>query len=260
VSSRPLQRTSRTSLRSPRERRRQRRLAEILQAGFEEFAERGYAATRLDDVGERVSLTKGAIYLYFRDKEELFRAVVRSVIQPALQLVRDAARSFDGPTEELLRRLLMTFYREIARDRRRSKLLRVLVAEGPNFPELTEFYYSEVIQHGIGCFKAAIKRGIDRGEFRPSLVKEYPQVVMGPAIAAVIWSVLFNKSHPLDLDRYSRAHFDLLMNGLKLHAKPPAKNAREVRRQFSAPGSPAGNIKVSPKPVSGGRLRLRSRQ
>ncbi len=202
-----------------RERRRRQRLAEILEAGFEEFAQRGYAATRLEDVGERVNLTKGAIYLYFKDKEQLFKAVVRSVIQPVLQQVKNVSESFDGPTEELLRMLLMTFYREIARDLKRSRLLRVLVAEGPNFPELTEFYYREVIQHGIGSFKSAIKRGIERGEFRPSPERDYPQVVMGPAIAAVIWSLLFGKSHPLDLDGYSRAHFDLLMNGLKMHAK-----------------------------------------
>jgi AcrR family transcriptional regulator len=219
VSSRPTEAASRRSPGSTRLRRRQQRLSAILGAGFEEFAQRGYAATRLEDVGERVSLTRGAIYLYFKDKEELFRAVVRSVIKPVLQQVKDVTQSFDGPTEELLRLLLMTFYREIARDRRRSRLLRVLVAEGPNFPELTEFYYSEVIRHGIGCFKAAIKRGIDRGELRSSPVKDYPQVVMGPAIAAVIWSLLFGKTHPLDLDKYSRAHFDVLMNGLKMHAK-----------------------------------------
>ena len=200
-----------------RERRRQHRLAEILEAGFEEFAQRGYAATRLEDVGQRVSLTRGAIYLYFKDKEELFRAVVRSVIQPVLQQVRSVTENFDGSVEELFRLLLMTFYREIARDHRRSRLLRLLVADGPNFPELTEFYYSEVIQHGIDCFKSAIKRGIERGEFRPSLAKDFPQVIMAPVIAAVIWSLLFGKAHPLDLARYSRAHFDLLMNGLKVH-------------------------------------------
>jgi AcrR family transcriptional regulator len=205
-----------------RERRRQHRLAELLEAGFEEFAECGYAATRLEDVGERVNLTRGAIYLYFKDKEELFKAVVRSVIQPVLQEVRTVAGSFDGPVEELLRLILMTLYREIARDRRRSRLLRVLVAEGPNFPELTEFYYSEVIHHGIGCFKSAIKRGIDRGEFRSCLVKDFPQVVMAPVIAAVIWGLLFGKSHPLELDRYARAHFDLLMNGLKVRQETTA--------------------------------------
>ena len=206
---------------SLRERRRQRRLAEILEAGFEEFAQRGYAATRLEDVRERVNLSKGAIYLYFKDKEELFKAVVRSVIQPVLQQVAKVAETFDGSTEELLRLLLMTFYRNIAKDRKRSRLLRVLIAEGPNFPELTEFYYKEVLRHGIGGFKAAIKRGIDRGEFRPSLVSDYPQVVVGPAIAAVVWTLLFGKSHPLDLDGYFRAHFDLLMNGLKARSKAP---------------------------------------
>jgi AcrR family transcriptional regulator len=209
-----------------RERRRQHRLAELLEAGFEEFAERGYAATRLEDVGERVNLTRGAIYLYFKDKEELFKAVVRSVIQPVLQEVRSMAESSDGPAEELLRLLLMTFYREIARDRRRSRLLRVLVAEGPNFPELTEFYYREVIDHGIGCLKSTIKRGIERGEFRSCPVKDFPQVIMAPVIAAVIWSLLFGKSHPLDLDKYSRAHFDLLMNGLKLQPSDATRDSR----------------------------------
>jgi len=200
---------------SLRDRRRQQRLVSILEAGFEEFAQRGYAATRLEDVGERVCLTRGAIYLYFKDKEELFRAVVRNVIHPALQEVRSAIGSFDGATEELLRLLLMTFYREIAQDGRRRRLLRVLVAEGPNFPELTEFYYKEVIQQGIGCFESAIKRGIDRGEFRSCLARDFPQVVIGPVIAAVIWRLLFGQSHLLDLDQYSEAHFDLLMNGLK---------------------------------------------
>ena len=208
---------------SMRDRRRQHRLAQILEAGFEEFAQRGYAATRLEDVGERVNLTRGAIYLYFKDKEELFRAVVRSVIQPVLQQFRSVTLSFGGPTEELLGLLLNTFYREIARDRRRSRLLRVLVAEGPNFPELTEFYYREVIQQGIASFKAAIMRGVERGEFRPALVRDFPQVVMGPAIAAVIWSLLFGKSHPLDLDGYARAHLDLLLHGLKVSATTRAE-------------------------------------
>src|SRR5215472_5971268 len=118
VSSRTARAPSPTPSRSMRERRRQHRLSEILEAGFEEFAQRGYAATRLEDVGERVNLTRGAIYLYFKDKEELFKAVMRSVIQPMLQEVRSVAENADGSVEELLRLLLMTAYREIARDRR----------------------------------------------------------------------------------------------------------------------------------------------
>src|SRR5215472_12904511 len=98
VSSRTVRATSRKQPGSLRERRRQQRLAEILEAGFEEFAQRGYAATRLEDVGERVSLTRGAIYLYFKDKEELFRAVVRNVIQPVLQQVRSVTENFGGPS------------------------------------------------------------------------------------------------------------------------------------------------------------------
>jgi AcrR family transcriptional regulator len=215
VSSRAAASAHRPRTPSLRERRRQQRLAEILRAGFEEFAQYGYAATRLEDVGERVNLTKGAIYLYFKDKEELFKAVVRSVIQPALQEATAAAENFTGSSEELLRLLLMTLYREIVHNRKRSRLLRILIAEGQNFPELTEFYYREILQHGIGGVKIALARGVARGELRPSLARDYPQVVVGPVVAAVIWTMLFGKSHPLDLDGYCRAHFDLLMNGLK---------------------------------------------
>jgi AcrR family transcriptional regulator len=241
MSSRPARRSSRNGSDSTRLRRRQQRLAEILEAGFEEFAQRGYAATRLEDVGKRVNLTRGGIYLYFKDKEELFRAVVRNVIRPVLQQFSAVMHSFEGPTEELLRLLVMTFYRQIARDRRRSRLLRVLVAEGPNFPELTQFYYTEVIQHGIGCFKAAIKRGIDRDEFRRCPVKDYPQVVMGPALAAVIWNLLFGKTHPLDLDKYFRAHFDLLMNGLNLHSPATGRRVPLPRGEAARPAAALRN-------------------
>ncbi|HVB80264.1 MAG TPA: TetR/AcrR family transcriptional regulator [Candidatus Binataceae bacterium] len=216
MSSRSASSTSRVVGSSPRQRRKQRRLTEILEAAFEEFTQRGYTATRLEDVGERVSLTKGAIYFYFKDKEDLFRAVVLSVIQPTIRNIVALAEHFEGPTEELIRLLMTTFYREVVRDRKRSRLIRLLIAEGPNFPELTEFFYNELLQHGIGSLKLAIQRGVDRGEFRPGLVGDYPQIIMAPAVVAVIWMLLFGKSHPLDLERYFQAHCELVMNGLKV--------------------------------------------
>jgi AcrR family transcriptional regulator len=219
VSSRSASLTRSIERLSPRERRKQRRLAEILEAAFEEFAQRGYNAARLEDVGERVSLTKGAIYFYFKNKEELFHAVVPSSIQPTLRKIAALAQRFEGPTEDLIRQLPGTFYSEIVNDPKRSRLFRLLIAGGPNFPELAKFFYNEVPRPGIASLKLAMRRGVARGEFRPAPVSQYPQIIMGPAIAAIIWTSLFANSRPLDLERYLEAHLDLIMNGLKVRPK-----------------------------------------
>jgi AcrR family transcriptional regulator len=122
-----------------RERRRQHRLAEIMQAGFEEFAQRGYAATRLEAVGQRVSLARGAIYLYFQRQGRTVQSRHTQRYSARAPAGSERNRELWRLQRRTARSLLMTFYGEIARDRRRSLLLRVLVAEGLNFPELTEF-------------------------------------------------------------------------------------------------------------------------
>ena len=59
------------------ERRKEARPAELLAAALELFVEKGYAGTRLDDVAQRAGVSKGTLYLYFENKEDLFKAVVR---------------------------------------------------------------------------------------------------------------------------------------------------------------------------------------
>ena len=68
----------------PSPRRREQKLhrqEEILAAAFEVFAAHGYEATRIDEVARQAGIAKGTIYLYFRDKERLFQAVVRNLSQ-----------------------------------------------------------------------------------------------------------------------------------------------------------------------------------
>ncbi len=200
---------------APRRRReRQVRESEILEAAFAEFAAQGYAATRLEDVARRAGVAKGLPNFYFDSKEELFKAVLRRLVLPDWSLLEpDLARS-DAPTVELLRSLMTLAYQRLVGNPRAHRLLRLLIAEGPKFPELAEFYHAEVIGRAVALFDRMLTRGVARGEVRPGPVLACPQAIMGPAVMAIVWQLLFADRHPLDLARFFEAHFDLVTNGL----------------------------------------------
>jgi AcrR family transcriptional regulator len=200
---------------SPRRRRKEQRPGEIIEAALQEFALRGFAATRLEDVAERVGVTKGTIYVYFKDKEELFKAAARSSIEPALNEIESLAADFDGSAEELLRAHVMAAYPKMVTSPRAGQILRLLLAEGAQFPELVEFYYREIISRGLSMLKGVIDRGVARGEFRRTRATDFPQVVFGPVIAAVIWNLMLARHHSIDFEAYARTHVDLILNGLK---------------------------------------------
>jgi len=199
---------------SIRRSRKEQRPSEIINAAFEEFSKRGYEAARLEDVADRVGVTKGTIYFYFKDKRELFKAVVQKFIQPIFRQVAGLDSNYEGTTQELMHDQLKVIYRELVRNRRANQLMRLIIAEGPQFPELPEVYYREIVRHGIEVLRHVIERGVARGEFRRSRISEFPQLLFAPVMTAVIWNLLFNRLKPLDLDRYSEAHLDLLLNGL----------------------------------------------
>ena len=198
-----------------RRRRKEQRPAEIIDAALEEFGRRGFAATRLEDVAERVGVTKGTIYFYFKDKEELFKAAARSSLMPALKEVEALSTSFEGSAEELLRAHYGALYRLLLKNPRAQQILRLLIAEGPQFPELVDFYYRDIVSRGLSIVTRVIERGVERGEFRRTRVTDFPQVMFGPVMTAMVWSLLMLKKHPIDFDAYARTHLDLVLNGLK---------------------------------------------
>ena len=184
-----------------------------------EFARRGFAATRLEDVAERAGVTKGTIYFYFKDKEELFKAAARSSLEPALNEIEALGAQFEGSAEELLRAHLMAVYPKLVTNPRAGQILRLLIAEGPQFPELVEFYYREIITHGMNILRRVIERGVAQREFRRTGAIEYPQLLFAPVLGAIIWGLLLGKKHPLDFNEYARTHIDLVLNGLKAKSK-----------------------------------------
>ena len=198
-----------------RQRRKEQRPGEIIDAALQEFARHGFAATRLEDVAELAGVTKGTIYFYFKDKEELFKAAARSALLPALKEIETLSSDFEGSAEELLRANFRAVYSLLIKNPRARQIMRLLIAEGPQFPELVEFYYRDVVSRGLSVLRRVLERGIALHEFRRTRALEFPQVIFGPVVGAMIWTLLMYEKHPLDFDAYARAHLDLVLNGLK---------------------------------------------
>ncbi len=197
-----------------RRRIKAKRPAEILDAAFEEFVLNGYAATRLDDVAARVGLTKGALYLYFPSKMELFKAVVRSCVQPIMADVEQTLATFQGSTRDLLAALLDNAYQHVFGNRRERELIRLLMSEGAKHPELTAFYYAEVVVRSLALLDRVIARGLDSGEFRRSAVTDMPLVLFSSCVHASCWQLLFGDQHSFDIDKLKRAHLEVVFSSL----------------------------------------------
>jgi AcrR family transcriptional regulator len=187
----------------------------ILEATFMEFAARGYAATRLEDVARRAGVAKGLPSFYFARKEDLFRAVVRRILVPTWVDLEQTSATAEGSTRDLLRTTLASMYRRLAGNEKAREVMRLLIAEGPRFPELIELYYSEVLEHKIAIWKQLVTRGVEQGEFRAGPLLNKPHVIHGPVFMAAIWQVLFGRQHALDLDSWFESHLDLVLNGLE---------------------------------------------
>jgi AcrR family transcriptional regulator len=188
--------------------RRSERREGILAAALEEFSARGFAATRLDDVAARAGVAKGTIYLYFRDKESLFQELVRAMVGPLVGAI-EAAPIRALPMRAVAELIVEVFVNEIFGTRRKD-VIRLIIAEGPRFPKLAEFYYREVISHVLPIVRARLALAVDRGELAHDALARFPQLLVAPALMAIIWSSLFERFAPLDVKELMRAHLDLL--------------------------------------------------
>jgi AcrR family transcriptional regulator len=202
-----------------RRRRKEARPSEIIEAGFAEFAEKGFAAARLEDVAARAEIAKPTIYLYFPSKEALFEAVVRDRLVGAMEGFEASHLGFEGPTEVLLRNLLRVLYDRLIGGGAIA-LLRIIIAEGGRFPHLVTLYHEVAMARGMAVIGAILERGIARGEIRPGPAASDPRVVVAPAIVAALWTQLFAHASPLDREAYREAHLDLVLNGLFVRGAP----------------------------------------
>lgn len=204
------------------ERRKDARPQELLDAALDFFVERGYAATRLDDVASRAGVSKGTLYLYFENKEELFKAVVRANLVSALAEAEDYVAQYTGSSSELLRGFILRWWERVG-ETKLSGISKLMMAESGNFPDVASFYHEEVIQRSHALIISMLERGITRGEFRPIDTANANLVIVAPVVMLMMWKHSFQtcRPEPISAPAYLDCFLDLLLNGLQAASPTP---------------------------------------
>jgi AcrR family transcriptional regulator len=198
----------------PRYRRRKEdRPQEITEAAFAAFADKGYAATRVEEVAKRAGISKGLLYLYFKTKEELFKAVVRSVVMPRVDALETLLDDSDSSAEDFIRGPVLDFMKLIPGSPV-SVVIRLMIAEAPKHPDLVEFYWDNVASRGMGALQQLLERGVQSGEFRRTAVNDLPQLLIAPVMMSVVWGLVFAK-RSLDTDKLIETNLDMVLAYIK---------------------------------------------
>ncbi len=205
------------------ERRKYARPQELLAAALDLFVERGYASTRLEDVAKRAGVSKGTLYLYFTNKEELFKAVVRESIVPALGEAEDIISAFEGHSADLLRCIVLGWWDRLGATKA-SGIIKLVMAEAGNFPDLAAFYQEEVIARSTRLMANMFERAVERGEFRAINVSIMTQVLIAPMLMLITWKHSVGPCDQSQLDPmdFLESFLDMALHGL---LPPPAASA-----------------------------------
>jgi AcrR family transcriptional regulator len=191
------------------------RRTQILAAALDEFSQNGFAAARLDDVAKRAGVAKGTIYLYFKDKETLFHELLRAQISPVVAMLEAMLAGGDKsaqptiPLRQLAHRVADLFIAQVLSTRRKD-VIRLILTEGPRFPKLAEFYYREVVSRGVAAVRGRMQRAVKAGELEGDALARFPQLIVAPALVAIMWKSMFEKFEPLDAKALMHAHIDIL--------------------------------------------------
>ena len=200
--------------------RKRKRCREILEAAFEEFAANGYESTRLDDVANRAGIAKGTIYLYFKNKELLFRAVLRDQIAHIVRDFQEYAQKSSLSTEDLIRELLSRQYSDFVHNPKARSIVRLLIAESRKFPQLADIYYDDVVLPGVSTLRFILEKRGSLADSQQASISEFPQILLAPGILAVLWSLIFGDRHPLNLKAYKEAHLQFVLGALRGPSEP----------------------------------------
>lgn len=196
-------------------RRKDARPVEIVAAALEVFAEKGFAAARLEDIAARAGVSKGALYLYFETKQHLFEAVVREAVLPDIEAVERVATSGDIPFATLAR-MLVTRVAEFAGTSPLGAVAKMVIAESRNFPDLARVWHDQVVSRALGVLGGVIEQAQARGEVRPGDPRYHAFSIIGPLLMGVIWREVLQPAGgaPVDLRALAAQHVETALGGL----------------------------------------------
>lgn len=203
-------------MKQPRwQRRAEERPGEICAAALDVFAEKGFAAARLDEIARRAGVSKGTLYLYFKDKEELFRAVVRSAVTPNIDIIRELLGSADIPFATLFPMLIERFA-AMTRQVPIGAVAKMVIGESRNFPELAKVWHDEVVARGLATISELVAKAQARGELKPADPRLVGFSLMGPIMMGVLWREILEPAggEPIDIEALARQHAEIVLSGL----------------------------------------------
>lgn len=208
---------------SAHQRRKAERPDELLDAALTLFVERGFAATRMDDVAQRAGVSKGTVYLYWPGKEELLRAVIQRFLGGHLAAGAQAIETHEGKASDLLRHTFAEWWIAVV-ESPTAGVFKLMLSEARNFPEIAEFYRQEVVERGQHLIRTIIERGIAQGEMREVDVEAAVLSLMLPMVMLCVHKHSIGVCAPIeglqDAPRLIRAHLDLVLRGLLLTPGP----------------------------------------
>jgi AcrR family transcriptional regulator len=200
-----------------RERRKEARPGELLDAALDLFVEKGFSATRVEEVAARAGVSKGTLFLYFQSKEDLFKAVVRENIATKFPTWQEEFITFTGSSAELLRYALCSWWERIG-NTRASGITKLVMSEAQNFPEIAAFYQEEVIKPGNAMIRRILERGVESGEFRSLDLEQAVHIVVAPMIFLMMWKhsmgACATSAKIVDPEQFIHMQVDVLLHGM----------------------------------------------
>jgi len=203
-------------MRQPKwQRRAEDRPREICGAALEVFSEKGFASAKLEEIARRAGVSKGTLYLYFKDKEDLFRAVVRDTVAPNIDVVRSMVEGTDLAFADVIHVLLPRFA-VIASQVRVGAVAKMVIGESRNFPELAKVWHDEVVSKALGMISGLVERAQANGEVRSGDPRLHAFTLMGPMMMGLLWRETLQPAGgaPLDLEALAKQHADTVLAGL----------------------------------------------
>ena len=219
-----------------RQRRKEARPQELLDAALDLFVEKGFAATRSEEVAQRAGVSKGTLYLYYPSKEELLKEVIRHNMAHEIAQALNTVAQFNGPSAELLTLIYQQWWEHIG-ETRASGIMKLMISEVRNFPEIAQFYADEVIQPTQELLTRLLERGIGRGEFRRIEVAQVVHALVAPMLFLMLHKHSIGACgvcHSIDPRAVIAAHLDLVLNGLRAAPASKASARAAVAKRAAA--------------------------
>jgi AcrR family transcriptional regulator len=203
-----------------RERRKEARPGELLDAALDLFVEKGFSATRADEVAALAGVSKGTLFLYFQSKEDLFKAVVRENIANKFPTWQEEFTTFEGSSADMLRYAMTSWWERIGKTRA-SGITKLVMSEAQNFPEIAEFYQEEVIKPGNAMIRRILERGVQSGEFRELDLEQAVHIIVAPMIFLMMWKHSMGacaaSAKIVDPEQFIHMQVDVLLHGMTAH-------------------------------------------